>query len=397
MSWSCLEFKPCSSNERQHDIGAGTIRLTSLLGNPSVPVTRTRGPPAKPAAVQTYAPNASTCLADNQDDEAHILSIVAQLTSLQSLSLHTNVKLGMRVAEMVPSYDDLSTLTALTSLRLLLSGSYDYTGGLERDREEAAGQFTAWTQVRAAHRAEVFSALRAMPQLQHLHCPTLWLLPAEAASLTALTSLTLGGMLPPSTNHPPPELEGSEGPGPAAPTATSAVPLPPQLQELVLLVGASPRLLARLQPPASLLHLSIKTMTFGISDLPSDGRVVAEAVEAVGPAVQLLVDLHGRSKQPHHYQRQQQQRQQREQPTSMCIRGGGWPDCMRPPEGSLAGHAEWIRQLRGLDVYDRVELSALALETGDLCCLGQALPNLQRKSGVEGGWGACRVGCMQQM
>ncbi len=244
----------------------------------------------------------------------------------------------------------LSALTALTSLQLDLPAFYEPHDDSWSGHEQGAGK---WAQVREVHRSSVLSALCAMPQLQHLDCPTLWLHPSEAATLTSLTKLRVGGL------HSPPLKEGSEVAG----------PLPPQLAKLTLESAASFRLLASLQAPKSLATLHVRQVCFGMSDVsyaddtPNntidstlDGAVRKEAVEAVGRAVRLMGRLRG------------------DKPAwgSLVVRADT-PLLLLPRPGVLEGHTEWLSKLSGLVGVDKVELHSLQLDYEDMACLARAL------------------------
>ncbi len=284
-------------------------------------------------------------------------SAIAQLKLLRSLQLTTFIDIRRCTAENVlphaTSIACLGALTALTSLKLSLSRWY--ARGADRcwsqQQEERASQGTAWVEVQEAHRTSLLGALRCMLQL---YCPTLWLRPSELpACLTALTSLTPGGLRPPTVSA----NAGSNGPADDG-------ALPPQLQELVLKDEGSPRALADLRPQPSFTRLGVTTLRFGASDVTPDGRLRPEAVAAVGPAVRLLVGFRGRPDD--------------RRDECMWIKGGGsgisW---LLRCEDFSSGHMEWIRQLQGLDArWSNMVLYNVALSTGDLCCLGQTLPNL---------------------
>ncbi len=274
-------------------------------------------------------------------------------------------------AACVAQLSNLTGLTGLTSLKLKMSHEYaDYVDS-RRWQLQDGEHHGAWVEVREVHRTSLLSALRCMPQLQLLYCPTLWLRPSELpACLTALTRLALGGLLPPPL---PPAAEHSpssfnDGGGACRPYGA----LPPQLQELVLgsglTEGASPRAIALLQPGPAFTRLDVHKLVFGISDVTPDGRLRPEAVAAVGPAVRLLA-AHGGLTQ---------------RSSSFYIAGDGSAALLLPREDSPNGHVEWIRQLQGLEAYRaRLELQSLALTALDMCCLAQALPGL---TGERGRW-----------
>ncbi len=292
-----------------------------------------------------------------------LLAAVAPLRTLQSLCVFMEHNPGLDTPEALHPHattvSHLSALTALASLTLLLPRCYEHHGENWLRKIHDGDRHAAWCEVREAHRASLLSALRALPQLQHLHCPTLWLHPAEAAPLTALTSLTLGGLLPPapggqSTTEPTGGGVRSGGVGHVHGS------LPPGLRTLVIKQGVSPRALALLQPPASLTRLDVSRVCFGTSDVTADGQLLGESVSALGPAVRLLAGL----------------RCGDDQTGPICIRGDGYIAALRPREGSTNGHMEWIRQLQGLDGYrSDIELWNIELSAADLVCLGQALPD----------------------
>lgn len=64
-------------------------------------------------------------------------------------------------------------------------------------------------------------------------------------------------------------------------------------------------------------------------------------------------------------------------PHTVRIRADGGAGQLLPRDGSPNGHSEWIQQLEGLDVYRKLRLVNVRLRPADLCCLGQALPDLQ--------------------
>ncbi len=290
-----------------------------------------------------------------------MISTVAQLTTLESLLLMTSFDPASTPLEAVRPHATcvalLSSLTALTQLQLRPSRRYDNRVDSWSVFEEDGGQHKAWCAVREAHRSSLLSALRCMPQLQHLHCLTLFLQPSELAALTALTRATLMGLLPPAVGQQPSPREGR---GLISLPAAGCVALPPHLQELVLVWGASPRAYAALQPAAAFSGLHARALVFGMSDVDTEGRLRAEALAAVGPAVRLLTTYRDPT------------------PGSGCfsIDGDGsyWP--LQPRAGAPTGHIEWIRQLQGLDAFRSLELYNIDLRAGDLSCLGQTLSNL---------------------
>ncbi len=254
----------------------------------------------------------------------------------------------------------LSSLTALTRLELAPIKWY------ENDNE-----FDVWwpsddkdlriaeREVREAHHTSLMSALRCMPRLQHLECTYLWLRPSELAPLTALTYLTLGGLLPPDEG----QISEVAGPGPAC------ADMPAQLHTLNLRVAASPRGLALLRPSAAFVRLGVGVLQFAAGDAADDGRLLQETAEAVGPAVQLLLAYHDptcRSQSGYH---------------AKFVITGRCSTKLKPWEGSCCGHVEWIRQLQGLDeAFECIMLEAINLSPADLSCLGHTLCNLKGKS-----------------
>ncbi len=142
--------------------------------------------------------------ADSTATEARVLSSVCQLTGLQSLHLTTNVPAHAcdypEVARYAFSLTHLSTLTALTSLDLQLPACYRPMAD-RYSRWKACGddeKCHAWQKLWSTQRASLLFAVRGMRRLQHLGCRDLCMEPPELAPLTALTSLTLGGLMPPS-------------------------------------------------------------------------------------------------------------------------------------------------------------------------------------------------------
>ncbi len=293
---------------------------------------------------------------------------VPQLTGLRSLHLRLHAderSAGCRAVDLKPHAAHLarlSSLTALTHLHLDLHSCYQHTHNSWYLHQLGEGnEHDDWCNVREAHRTTLLSVLGHMKQLQHLHCPTLWLAPAEAAPLTALTGLHLGGLLPTRGEYCVP-MAGAAG-GRGGPTCFPVGSLPPLLRELHL-HGAEPaRLLAGLQLPSSLACLSVNRIRFGMSDMAEeDGRLTQEAVQAVGPVVRRLVRYRGG----------------RRGSGSITILGEGSACRMQPREGSPEGHVEWVRQLQGLDcVVGHLTLDTITLSAEDLRCLGETLPHLK--------------------
>ncbi len=283
--------------------------------------------------------------------DLHVFSAVEHLETLRSLSMTIDMDTDdcdpRALVPVATSVVRLSALTALTSLHMHLSECYEHCGNSWNSAEHEGTEHDALNEVREAHLASLVPALRNLQQLQHLSCPSQWLRPEDVAQLSAATSLTLGGLLPPAATPP----QGASG-----------WPLPPQLRQLNLKGAVSPRALAALQPPQSLVNLEATTLRFGISDVtPVVGRLTPEAVEAVGPAVRLLVD--------HRDPARGMER--------IRIEADGSPMRLLPRDGSRDGHMEWIRQLRGLDAFGRLQLSLVMLSTADLVCLGSTLPDLR--------------------
>ncbi len=318
---------------------------------------------------------------------------IAQLKTLQALRICTENDMEVSSAdELLPHANcvtHLSTLTALTRLHLERTRCYEHHGGsmsciqaeINREEEEAERDpededeetDSPLRKLRAAHRTSLLSALRALPQLQHLHCPTLWLQPSEAASLTALTSLTLGGLLPPLAREHALNPTRSNA---LFPLAFAAAPgaLLPRLQELALQTAVSPRVLALLHPPASLNRLTASTLRFGVWDVDrEEGLLLPEAVASVAPAVQQLTAFPHNGNPPSNSNEAQD--------CSICIQGAGDLWLLRPRAGAQGGHSEWVLQLQGLDgAYGHLAMHQLELSTEDLSCLGRTLPNLRGES-----------------
>ncbi len=287
-----------------------------------------------------------------------MLRVVSQLRTLRSLHMCIDPQSFCMSPEAAAAnatcMGRLGTLTALTHLHLDLPKCYTHHGYSWQEQEYEGDRHAALCETREAHRTSLLSALRAMPQLQHLHCRTLWLLPGELAALTALTSLTVAGLLPPAQR-----LHNGHASG-------GLVAVFPHLRELELLTGASPQALAALHPlPRSLTRAVVPAMRFGTTDVDEEGRLTAEAVTAVGPAVCVVLSRRA----PHHFD----------------IVADGGPGRLLPRAGSPNGHMEWIRQLRWLVARGHLTLRNVALRTGDMCCLANILPGLN---------GRLRVACV---
>ncbi len=190
-----------------------------------------------------------------------------------------------------------------------------------------------------------------MPQLQHLRCPTLRLNASEAATLSALTTLSIAGLLPP-----PPEAGQS---GASGTTSASPQPLPPMLRELSLDTAASPRLLAGLMVPPGLAAIRAAKLRIGMSDAAPEGCMSLETVEAMGPALQLLGAMQAVDAEHTH--------------SELSLDWDGGPEPLQPQQGSATGHPEWLVHLRELKGTRSLEWQSFELTIGDLCCLAQAL------------------------
>ncbi len=307
-------------------------------------------------------------------DRAMHASTLEQLTALRSLHLTYNAPLATpeTVLPQATCVARLSALTALTHLQLVPSWCYEDHGDdwlTAGDMGSSPEEVAEWCEVAEAHRAALLSALRCMPQLQSLESAKMWLRPSELLPLTALTSLTLAGLLPPGAGHP--SVPAWTRPGGRLPAGAA---LPPQLHTLDLRDGASPRALALLQPSPAFVRLSVSCMHFGMSDVDADGRPWTETVEAVGPAVRLILAYRDPAYQPSCY------RYGSIEGFTIAGRSEGH---VCPREGSLTGHTEWIRQLQGLgDAFDRIVLEGIDLSSNpaDVSCLGHTLCNLKGES-----------------
>ncbi len=287
--------------------------------------------------------------------EDGIISSILQLTQLRALYLTIPVDPDEwtpdNFANYATSLARLSALAALTELELDLSPCYQMGGDSLHMMLEGEDDHELWAQVREVHRTSLLSALRAMPQLQRLHCPTLWLRPSEAATLTALTRLQLGGLLPP--------LPGE--------SSSSSNLLPPRLADLCLDLAVSPRALASLQIPSTLTLLRACRLRFGMSDVNQETcQLLPETVAAVGPAVRLI-----KAFQPNGSLGR-----------SWLLTADGAARPLLPRAGVPGGHAEWLRQLGALDGVD-LALRGFALQGEDVCCLAQTLGKVQ----VSQPWG----------
>ncbi len=286
-------------------------------------------------------------------NEAKLLSAASKLKMLRSLRLDLSLDTTgcplKAVRTHATSPTCLKALTALTSLRLRLADCYEPAGDSWRRQQEDGVQLEAWEEVREVQRTSLLSALRAMPQLQHLDCRTLWLRPSEAASLTALTSLTLGGLLP---------LQ--EGMAAGAAAAASGA-LPPQLRTFTLAGGTSPTVLAGLQPPTCLTQLKVSCIRFGMTDVSPECRVLPDVVRDVTPAAELLARLRDRPWFP-----------------GMVIAADCGNIPMEPREDPGQGHVEWIGGLEPLGTrLGDLTLKGVRLRVGDLVSLVSTLPQLR--------------------
>ncbi len=306
-----------------------------------------------------------------------MVNAVAQLTGLRSLCLRAALAPASSTAEALAPHATsvacFSALTALTRLELDSSRCYEFHG----DRWSVMHKHgLALEDTSEVHRTSLLSALRAMPQLQHLHCPTLWLRPGEAAPLTALTTLSVGGLLPPSSPgagphaHLAANMEVDAAPGnEAAPapgghggqgdSALEAV-LPAGLQELRLSTGASPCTLAALQLPAPVRSVHCSALILGCRDVEQLECIKQEALEALGPAVRLL---------------SKQETCCASDTVQVVVDGG--PELLQPRQDTPTGHVEWLQQLAGLDAFQSLMLSGVELRAGDVGCLIRMWPNVR--------------------
>ncbi len=314
----------------------------------------------------------STCPAlptDSASTETSILETVAQLTKLRSLCLYTvldpDTCTRVALAPHATSVACLSALTALTRLEFEPSPCYEFHG----DRWSVMHKHgLALEEPCEAHRTSLLAALRAMPQLQHLHCPTLWLRPSEAAPLTALTTLSVGGLLRPSPAgaghraHLAADMEVDPVPesdnGPEDPAREG--PLPTGLQELRLINGASPCTLAALQLPASVRSFRCAVVILGCRDVEQLECITQEALEALGPAMRLL---------------SRQEICCASDTVQVVVDGG--PGLLQPRQDTPTGHAEWLQQLAGLGAFQSLQLRGVELRAGDVGCLVRMWPKVR--------------------
>ncbi len=247
----------------------------------------------------------------------------------------------------------LSTLTALTSLHLELPSCYEPAGDSWWRQQADGREHEAWEEVREVHRASLLSALRAMPQLQHLYCFRLWLRASEAASLTALTSLTLGGLLP------PPQLQQQQPVTDSLAGASAAGGLPPHLCTLTLTGGISPKVLAALHPPPSLTQLDASRIRFGTSDVSPGCRMQPVVMKDVRTAAVLLGRLMAGTCHK-----------------EITFKADCGMEQLRAPW--VAGHVEWIRGLAPLGTWlEGLKLERVRLQHADVVCLVSTLPMLR--------------------
>ncbi len=299
--------------------------------------------------------------------ETHIIEAASHLTNLRSLGLRTtpdpNNITPQALAPHATSAFHLSALTGLTSLELQTTQCYESFPDSWALLHEEGDRHEAWVEVREAHRTAVLSALRAMPQLQQLSSATLWLRPPDVAHLTALTSLCAGGLLPPL---PPPDDAGAAAGPVAGPAAArggaaggdeaeqpNASAWPPQLQQLVLYNGGSPRALAALELPSTLRCFACWAVCLGMSDVDEHGRILQETIDALGPAVQVV---------------SRPETMRAEDKIEISV------DCshhtMHPRQDTPSGHVEWLLQLAGLGAFRSVELiGPVVLRAGDVACM----------------------------
>ncbi len=283
------------------------------------------------------------------------MASVAQLTNLRSLSLECVLTQDAMTPEVLASHGTcwarLSALTALTRLVLMLAGDYRHHGDSWAQRQREGEDHEAWCEAQEQHRTALLSALRAMPQLQDLDCPTLWLTPAELAQLAAPTGIIMGGLLQ--------QQQQRQEPGENSSSSCSS--LPPSLGWLKLYAAVSPRVLASMAVPDSLSGLCALRLRFGMSDVTPDNRLLPETVAAVGPAVQRL-SAHRSGGFMYRF---------------FTIEADGAPGLLMPRAGVAEGHAEWLGQLVGLECIRTVHLSSLALQFEDVCCLAASLGRCQ--------------------
>lgn len=346
---SVHEGVPARCGNGQRGAAVPLAALTHYYGN------STHSTPAPKPSLRHARP------ADSMATESRILSSVCQLTRLRSLHLTTNVPAracGLAaVAPHAQTLTQLSALTSLTSLDLVLPACYRPVADRWSRWKFREKDCQAWQALWSTQRSSLLLALRRMPGLEHLGCRDLWMDPSELVPLTALTSLTLGGLMPLSQ----PELPPSEGMAPWSLPAQGMADwaLPQQLQELHLADGASPSILRLLQLPPSLRRIRASALCFGMYDT-AEGVVLPRAVQAVGTAVRLLV-RHAGNVDP-----------------SFIVAADCGPDPMEPSEEGAVSHTEWISHLAGLSpAVTKLEIRHVQLRVGDVACLASALPHLK--------------------
>lgn len=65
-----------------------------------------------------------------------------------------------------------------------------------------------------------------------------------------------------------------------------------------------------------------------------------------------------------------------------CVHRRGWVQGGAEAAPGPTNHKEFLRQLKGLDVFGVLDVHGLELTAGDLCILGQTLPNLRGEDGA---------------
>ncbi len=133
-----------------------------------------------------------------------MLRIISSMRSVAHLQLHLNLQNGSPlggspVATLVQhqqhatSLQHLSSLTALTHLHLLMPHRRRADlgwGSLHQLQQRGATYTNLWRAMWNTQQASLASALRCMPQLQHLGCEDFHLQASDVGSLTALTHLS---------------------------------------------------------------------------------------------------------------------------------------------------------------------------------------------------------------
>ncbi len=303
--------------------------------------------------------------------ETQLLSTVSTLTQLRSLNLSLLVNPHACTPDSVRPHATclacLGALTALTSLHLSLQAGRKVYGDSWKEQTEAGAEHVAWAEVTEVQRSSLLSALRCMPQLQDLSCAKLWLRLYEVTPLTALTRLTLGGLLPP---HVAPTGDGAASAVAAATSAAAASvgagasasggSLPPQLRAFDLWEAIAPSALAALQPPTSMTKLHVSCIRFGMSDVSPDCRVLPKAVRDFGLAARRLAPF----LLPEYWH-----------DLTVAADCGDRP--MGPPEAGAQSHTGWIRQMDVLSALTHLRFQGVRLYVGDLACLVATLPDLE--------------------